>query len=50
MSSSPLFQQCPPCLVRLPLIVFVMGVGSHIAGALLGAASRTCSILLGAFL
>ena len=50
MSSSLLFQQYPACLVRLTLIVFVMGVGGRIAAALWGVASRTCSILLAAFL
>ena len=38
MSSSLLFQQCPACLVRLTLIVFVMDGGGRSAAALLGAA------------
>ena len=50
MSSSLLLQQCPACLVHLTWIVFVMGGGSHTVGALWGLASRTCSILLTAFL
>ena len=45
MSSSLLLQQCPSCLVRLTLIVFVMTVG-----ALWGVAARTCLILLATFL
>ena len=47
MSSSLFLQQCPACLVRLILIVFVMG---RTASALWGAVSRTGSILLAAFL
>ena len=47
MSSSLLLQQCPACLVRLILIVFVMG--GRTAAALLGNAPRTCSILLAAY-
>ena len=47
MSSSLLLQQCPACLVRLTLIVFVMA-GGRIGGALWGVASRTCSKLLAA--
>ena len=49
MSSSRLLQLCPACLVHLTLIVFMMG-GSRTAAALWGVASRTCSILLAAFL
>ena len=48
MSSSLLLQQCSVCLVRLTLIAFV--IGGRIAAALRGVASRTCSILLAAFL
>ena len=44
MSSSLLLQQCSACLGRLTWI------GGRIVGALLGVASRTCSILLAAFL
>ena len=43
-------QQCPTCLVRLTWIVFVMGVGGRIVGALWGVAAKTCLILLAAFL
>ena len=50
MSLSLLLQQCPACLVRLTLIVFVMGVGGRTADAFWGVASRTCSKLLAAFL
>ena len=52
MSLSLLLQQCPACLVRLTLIVFVIGggVGGNTVGALSGVASRTYSILLAAFL
>ena len=50
MSSSLLLQQCPACLVRLILIVFVMVVGDCIAAALWSVASRTYLILLAAFL
>ena len=50
MSSSLLLQQCPICLVRLTLIVFVILVGGRIAAALSGVASRTWSISLAAFL
>ena len=42
MSSSLLLQQCPACLVHLTWIFFM--------SALWGAASRTCSVLLAAFL
>ena len=48
MSSSLLLQQCPACLVHLIFVVFVLG--RRTAAALSGAASRTCSILLAAFL
>ena len=48
MSSSLLLWQCPACLVHLILIVFV--IGGHTAATLWGAVSRTCSILLAAFL
>ena len=47
-SSSLLLQQCPACLVRLTLIVFVI-VGGRKVAVLWGAVSRTCSILLAAF-
>ena len=47
---SLLLQQCPACLVRLILIVFVMLVGDCTAAALLGAASRTCSMFLAKWL
>ena len=50
MSSSQLLHQCPACLVRLTWIDFVMVVGGRTAAALLDAASRTCSVLLTAFL
>ena len=50
MSSSLLLQQCPACLVRLTLIVFVMGVDVHTAGALWAVTSGTYSKLLAAFL
>ena len=50
MSLSLLLQQCPACLVRLTWIVFVMGEGGRTAAALWGVASKTCSILLEAFL
>ena len=57
MSSSLLLQQCPVCLVRLTFIVFVMSGSSNFysfrgrtAASLWGATSRTCSILLAAFL
>ena len=49
MSSSLFLQQSPACLVCLTWIVFVMGAGGHIFGALLGVAART-SILLTTFL
>ena len=48
MSSSLLLQLGPECLVRLTLIVCM--VGGRTTVALWGAASRTCSILLAAFL
>ena len=50
ISSSLLLQQCPACLVRLTWIVLWWEVGGRIVGALWGVASRTCSILLAAFL
>ena len=49
MSSSLLLQQYPACLVRLTWIVFVMGAGGRIVGAVWCVASRICSILLAAF-
>ena len=49
-SSSLLLLQCPACLVRLTWIIFVMGGKWPIVGALLGVASKTCSISLAAFL
>ena len=45
MSSTLLLHQCPACLVCLILIVFVMGGWWPYS-----VASRTCSILLAAFL
>ena len=48
MSSSLPLQQCPACMVCLILIGFMMG--GCTAAALWGAVSRTCSILLAAFL
>ena len=50
MSSSLLLQQYPACLVRQIWIVFGMGAGGCIVGALWGVAARTCSILLSTFL
>ena len=50
MSSSLLLQQCPACLVRLTWMVFVMGGRWPYSWCLEGVASRTCSILLAAFL
>ena len=50
MSLSLLLKQFPACLIRITLIVFVMGVRGRTAGALWGVATRTCSILLAAFL
>ena len=50
MSSSLLLQLCPVCLVHLTWIVSWWEVGGCIVGALSGIASRTCSILLAAFL
>ena len=45
-----LLQQCPACLVRLAWIVFVMGGRWPYIWCLVGVVSRTCSILLAAFL
>ena len=42
MSSSLLLQQCPACLVRLTLIVFLMGGRWPYSWCFLGAASRIC--------
>ena len=50
ISSSLLLQQCPACLFRLTLIVFVMGGRWQYSWGLWGVASRTCSKLLAAFL
>ena len=50
MSSLLLLQQCPACLVHLTWIVFMTGGKWHIVGVLRGCTSRTCSILLTAFL
>ena len=50
MNSSLLLQQCPACLVRLTWIVLWWEAGSHIVGALWGVTTKTCSILLAAFL
>ena len=50
MSSSLLLRQCPACLIRLTWIVFVMGGRWPYSWCLVGVASRTCSILLAAFL
>ena len=49
MSSSLLLQQCPVYLVRQTLIIFVMGRRWPYSCCFVGAASRTCSILLAAF-
>ena len=48
MSSSLLLQQCPTCLVRLTLIVFVMGGWWPSSCCFVGVASRTCSKLFAA--
>ena len=50
MSSSLLLQQCPARLVRLTLIVFLMSGRCPYSWYFWGVASRTCSILLTAFL
>ena len=50
VSSSLLLQQCPACLVRLTLIVFVMGARWPYSWRLWGVTARTCSILLASFL
>ena len=50
MSSSLHLQQCPACLVRLTLNVFVMRGRCRTVGALWGVAARTCLILLAIFL
>ena len=50
MSSFLLLQQCPAYLVRLAWIVLWWKVGDRIVGTLWVVASRTCSILLEAFL
>ena len=50
MSLSLLLQQCPACLIHLTWIVFMMGGRWPYSWCLLGVASRTCSILLAAFL
>ena len=50
MSSSLLLQQCPACLVRQTLIVFVMGGRWPYSCCFVGCCSRTCSILLEEFL
>ena len=49
LTSSPqLLQQCPACLVRLILIVFVTGGRWPYSYCFVGCISRTCSILLAA--
>ena len=50
MNSFLLLQQCPACLVRLTWIVFVMGDRWPYSWYLWGVTSRTCSVLLAAFL
>ena len=50
MSSSLLLQQCPACLVRVTLIVFVMGGWWPYSCFFVGCGSKTCSILLAEFL
>ena len=50
MSSSLLLQQCPACLVRLTLIVFVMGGRWPYSWCFWGVAARTCPKLLAVFL
>ena len=50
MSLSLLLQQCPACLVCLTWIVFVIGGRWPYSWCFVGVASRTCSILLAAFL
>ena len=49
-SSSLLLQQCPTCLVWIVWIVFAMGGRWPYSWCFLGVDSRTCSILLAAFL
>ena len=46
MSTSLLLQQCPACLVRLTLIVFVMEGRWPYCSCFVGCCSRTCTILL----
>ena len=50
MTSSLLLQLCPACLVHLNLIVFVMDGMWPYSCCFVGVASRTCSVLLAAFL
>ena len=50
MSSSLLLQQCPACLVPQTWIVFVTGGRWPYSWCFVEFASRTCSILLAAFL
>ena len=50
MSSSLLLKQCPACLVRLTMIVFVMGGSWPYSCCFGGVITRTCSILLAVFL
>ena len=50
MSSSLLLQQCPACLVRLTWMVSWWVIGARTTAVLLDVSSRTCSILLVAFL
>ena len=50
MSSSLLLQQCPACLVRLTMIVFVMGGRWPYSSALWVVTARACSIFHTTFL
>ena len=50
MSSFPLLQQCPACLVHLTWIVFVMGGRWPCSWCLVGCCRQDCSILLATFL
>ena len=50
MSLSLFLQRCPACLVHLTWIVFLMGGRWPYSCGLWGVATRTCSVLLTAFL
>ena len=50
MNSFLHLQQCPPCLVRLTLIIFVMSYSWPCTCCFMGVAPRTCSMLHAAFL